>query len=242
MKIVVKILISLIAFLCSILTNAQILNTEVKAKIEISSFEDLVAITGTAENLTSVLQNLHYKLSVIKKNKTNSNISSNSQNGSFTLEPNSKNILSTTKINISAKDETIILLLIYDEDEKLIGKDRLVVDNMKNKTTEEKEIGLEMKGIISDETKTKIGKDYYDLFFKKYNLENINASKIVTIEEEQLFGRTTKIKILIDNITLNEFIAKPNEEFLESMAEQSIVLTKKYLKQLELNEKLISQY
>lgn len=242
MKIVVKILISLIAFLCSIFTNAQILNTEVKAKIEISSFEDLVAITGTAENLTSVLQNLHYKLSVIKKNKTNSNISSNSQNGSFTLEPNSKNILSTTKINISAKDETIILLLIYDEDEKLIGKDRLVVDNMKNKTTEEKEIGLEMKGIISDETKTKIGKDYYDLFFKKYNLENINASKIVTIEEEQLFGRTTKIKILIDNITLNEFIAKPNEEFLESMAEQSIVLTKKYLKQLELNEKLISQY
>ncbi|MDK2773031.1 MAG: curli production assembly/transport protein CsgE [Flavobacterium sp.] len=242
MKIVVKILISLIAFLCSIFTNAQILNTEVKAKIEISSFEDLVAITGTAENLTSVLQNLHYKLSVIKKNKTNSNISSNSQNGSFTLEPNSKNILSTTKINISSKDETIILLLIYDEDEKLIGKDRLVVDNMKNKTTEEKEIGLEMKGIISDETKTKIGKDYYDLFFKKYNLENINASKIVTIEEEQLFGRTTKIKILIDNITLNEFIAKPNEEFLESMAEQSIVLTKKYLKQLELNEKLISQY
>lgn len=242
MKIVVKILISLIAFLCSILTNAQILNTEVKAKIEISSFEDLVAITGTAENLTSVLQNLHYKLSVIKKNKTNSNVSNNSQKGSFTLEPNSKNILSTTKINISSKDETIILLLIYDEGEKLVGKDRLVVEYMKNKTTEEKEIGLEIKGIISDETKTKIGKDYYDLFFKKYNLENINASKIVTIEEEQLFGRTTKIKIVIDNITINEFIAKPNEEFLESMAEQSIVLTKKYLKQLELNEKLISQY
>lgn len=242
MKKYIKILFFTVIILLTINSYSQILNTEVKAKVEIKDFEGLISITGTAENLTNVLQNLHYKLSVIKKNKASSNVSNNSQSGRFTLEPNSKSTLSTTKINISQKDETIILLLIYDEDEKLVGKDRIVVENSKNKTQEEVEVGLEMKGIISDETKTKIGKDFYDFYYKKYNEANIDAEKIVKIEEEQMFGRTTKIKISVENQIINEFIVKPNEEFLTTMANQSVYLTKKHFKDLERNNKLISSY
>ena len=99
-----------------------------------------------------------------------------------------------------------------------------------------------MKGIISDETKTKIGKDFYDFYYKKYNEANIDAEKIVKIEEEQMFGRTTKIKISVENQIINEFIVKPNEEFLTTMANQSVYLTKKHFKDLERNNKLISSY
>ena len=80
--------------LFSTILHAQILNTEVKAKIELSYFEEMVSVTGTAENLDDGMKNLSYTLSVSKKNKHTANTSNNSQNGEFTLNPNEKKILS----------------------------------------------------------------------------------------------------------------------------------------------------
>lgn len=240
MKIIVKIAILISLFLYSLVSQSQILNTKVKAKIEISDFEGLVSITGTAENFTEVLQNLHYKLSVIKK--SNSNLSNNSQEGRFTLEPKSKSSLSTTKINTTKGDETIILLLIYNEENELLGKDRIVVEKKNNQTQEEIESGLEMKGIVSNETKTKMGKDFYDLFYSKYNLALINAKEIIKIEEEQMLGRTTKIKVTIDNKLINEFIAQPNDEYLTTKTNQTLFLVKKYLAEVKQNNEILSSY
>ena len=68
-----------------------------------------------------------------------------------------------------------MLLLIYDEEQVLIGKDRIVFgeedENSKNvkSSVEKPSDGLEMLGIISDETKTKLGKDFYDYFYSFYN-------------------------------------------------------------------------
>ena len=123
------VILSLILFSASL--QGQILNIEVKAKIELSYFEEMVSVTGTAENLADGMKNLSYTLSVIKKDKKNGNTSNNSLKGDFTLKPNQKQELSTTKINQSATDEIIILLLIYDENDIMVGKDRMVVDEKK---------------------------------------------------------------------------------------------------------------
>ena len=88
---------------------------EVKAKIEVKEIENLLFITGTVENLKSEFKNISYKLTVFKKNKTNSNKSNNAQDGRVTLEPIQKVELSKTQVNFTKEDEVIILLLIYDE-------------------------------------------------------------------------------------------------------------------------------
>ncbi len=51
------------------ISYSQISNTEVKAKINLEEIEGNIKITGTAENLTDIVQSLSYKLSVIKKIK-----------------------------------------------------------------------------------------------------------------------------------------------------------------------------
>ncbi len=99
-----------------------------------------------------------------------------------------------------------------------------------------------MKGIVLDDTKTKIGKDFYDKYYYKYNDIGINANKIVTIGEEFSFGRNTKIMITVNNEIVYEFFSRPEDDFIEAVAQESIEATYYYLKELEQQSKYFTQY
>lgn len=99
-----------------------------------------------------------------------------------------------------------------------------------------------MKGIISDDTKTRIGKDFYDKYYYKYNDIGINAKQIVIIGEEYSFGRNTKITITIDNEVIYEFLAKPEDEFLEAVSDESIRATYYHFKEKEKQSNYFIQY
>lgn len=102
--------------------------------------------------------------------------------------------------------------------------------------------GFELIGIITDDTKTKAGKDFYDIYYFKYNDVRINSKKIVTVSEELSFARNTKIIISIDNNVVFEFLVNPDEEFLTMAADDSIRTTYIYLKNLEKQSQYITQY
>ena len=222
---------------------SQLSNTQVKAKIHLEEIEGTIKITGTAENLTDIVQSLSYKLSVIKKNKTSNNQSNNAQEGLFTLEPSETKKLSTTQVNSGKDDEIIVMLLFYDSDKKLVGKDRIVIGEEKKK--DEGMIpadGFELSGIVTDDTKTKAGKDFYDLYFYRYNDLKVNSKKMVTVSEELSFARNTKIIISIENNVIYEFLVNPDEEFLSLVAGDAVNVTYAYLKNLEKQSQYIIQY
>ncbi len=102
--------------------------------------------------------------------------------------------------------------------------------------------GLEMIGIISNETKTKLGTDFYDLFYYEFNKLNIKSQKIITLQEELSFGRTTKITVKVDSDIIEEFVARPDEDFLKYMAETATAKIFKYFKNIEKQAKFITQY
>jgi hypothetical protein len=132
MKKGVQLLIVLLLFFSS-LSYSQLSNTVVKAKIKIEEIEGIVKVSGTAENLSEIVQSLSYKLSVIKQNTSNTSQSNNDQEGFFSLQPIEKKELSVTQVNLSKGDEVIVLLLFYDENKQLIGKDRVVLGDEKKK-------------------------------------------------------------------------------------------------------------
>jgi len=111
----------------------QVPRDKIKAKLEIEKVEGNVKITGTAENLTDVIRGAAYRMSVIKNNNKSNNQSNNDQVGVFTLQPNEKQKLSTSQINLSEDDEVVVLLLFYDEDKQIIAKDRVVLGEEKKK-------------------------------------------------------------------------------------------------------------
>ena len=64
----------------------------------------------------------------------------------------------------------------------------------------------------------------------------------MSVEEELTFARTTKIIVKIDNDIINEFISKPDEEFMSYMAEDSANKVLEYLKKIDKQSKMIMQY
>ena len=234
--------IVLFFILFSTISHSQLSNTVVKATISLEEVNGTIKVTGVAENLSKTLQSLSYKLTVIKNNSKSNNQSNNAQEGLFTLDPGQIKNLSQTQINLGNDDEIIVLLLFYDENQMLIGKDRVVLNNEKKKVSTKPADGFEFKGVIADETKTKIGKDFYDLYYYKYNDNNINSEKIVTISEEFSFGRNTKIIISIENNLVYEFLARPDEEYMDYMVQNSVYQTYLYLKEIESQSKYFTQY
>lgn len=217
---------------------------EVKAKIEVEKVENILSIKGTVENLKSEYKSISYKLTVFKKNKRNSNSSKNSQDGRVILDPEQKVNLSKTQINEGVDDQIILLLIIYDENNEIIGKDRVEigVDDESNAAEAKPNDGLVMMGIVSNDTKTKLGNDFYELFYNEYSKLKIKSNKIVSVQEELTFGRTTKIMVSVNGELIKEFISRPDEDYMKYMAEYVTSEVFKYFKNIERQDKTILRY
>ena len=101
---------------------------------------------------------------------------------------------------------------------------------------------MELSGIISDETKTRNGKDFYDYFYTEYNKINQKGYKIVSVQEELTFARNTKIIVSVDQEVISEFILRPDDEFLKYMAENTATSVYKYFKNQEKQAREIIRY
>jgi len=249
----------IISLLLTTKVSSQVYNTDIEAKIFIKAENNLIEITGTAYNKSEINQNFRYVLSVIKTNPENSNRSKNDQSGRLFLEPGQKNELSTTTINESEKDQIVILLLIYDLDDKIIGKDRIAFgedpnadqsqlkekfsDNLASKDVQEEgEDGVFLRGIVINEVKTKPGQDFYRDFYSKYSIKKINAPKIITVKEAIVIANSTIISIFVEDKLVYRFLVKPQLDYLKANSDEAIRRVSRYLEMLKKNKNTINRY
>ncbi len=218
---------------------SQIYNTQIEAKINLESNAEFIEITGSAFNKTSINQNIRYVLSVIKNNPQNSNRSKNDQSGRLVLTSGQKQNLSKTTISANDTDRIIILLLVYNTEDVLLGKDRIVLNGTsEDKAAAEKELlqkssispdgthekddGVILRGIVIEQTKTKPGRDFYKMFYSLYTGNNINGEKIVTINEALALANNTKIEVIVDDDIVLEFFVRPQNDYLKTMSQEAI--------------------
>lgn len=240
---------------------SQMYNTQVEAKIDVKQYGDTFSITGSGVNKTDSNQSLRYVLSVIK-NGSNSNNSKNDQSGRFILEIGEKKNLSSTTINVNNRDRIIIMLLIYDEEDRPMGMDRFIINETKEDLLQEKrdsierqealnpspdvtqktEDGLMLKGIVTEDTKTKPGSDFYKMFYSLYTTNNINGEEIVRIKEVLSLNNNTKIEITVANELVWEFFVRPQNEYLKTMADVSIKRVYWYLQKYKESKNIQKYY
>ncbi|TLP80466.1 CsgE family curli-type amyloid fiber assembly protein [Maribacter sp. ACAM166] len=249
--------IALLPFICL----AQLYNKEVQASINLKvQNNNTLQIVGSAHNKTKINQSLRYVLSVIKSDKNNTaNKNKNDQEGRFVLSPSDKTNLSNITININEKDRTIILLLIYDEEDKILGKDRKVLkglavemntdlnkiqssytEDVKEDTSDTD--GFVMRGMVIQDTKTKAGSDFYNMYYTMYLSKSIDGDEIVKITEELAIGMNTQIKVQVANEVVAQFILNPRNQYLKDMADFSIYRTIGYFERKIQNKGQIIRY
>ncbi|MBC6998618.1 CsgE family curli-type amyloid fiber assembly protein [Cytophaga sp. FL35] len=233
--------LSLVVFFlwsCSVLTG-QSFNKEVEAHIDVDSENALTKIVFSAFNKTQLKKSLRYRALIVKNKDEKFE-----DEQYFIIESGERKNISTATLAIEEDQRTIVFVLIY-EDEKVVGKDRLVIngfegeDDLKPKIVSEnnlltkeqlpkkQDIDL-MRGMVFENTKTKPGRDFYQMFYLAYNNNNINGNQIVKVDEVLAIGGNTQIKIYAGDHLIVQFFLNPRSSYLKEMVDQSIIRVNQY--------------
>ena len=183
------------------------------AKIEAVTSEDLITFRPTVQNNGLYHYNLDYLL-LVKKTDNDKNLSINQQKGKFTLGPDELKSLSSTSVNQTQYQTITAILFIRDEIEnRLITKDSVMIITEDVIPIKETALSL-MRGIVVDDSKTKMGRDFYDLFYSTYNQYPSKFDFVIHISELPYRGLSSVLQIKVDQDLIYEFFTNPDEEYI----------------------------
>ncbi len=84
------------------------------------------------------------------------------------------------------------------------------------------EARLEMNGLVIDETITKIGRDFYELFYTRWEAPPSAMGYTLYIKEQPQPGRGTRISVLLNDTELISQALQAREELLLAVATHAI--------------------
>lgn len=108
-----------------------------------------------------------------------------------------------------------------------------VLKKLLTQLTEQKiatsEVEIELDGLLVDDTKTKSGKEFYDLFYNNWEAPSAAKNYNITISEKPFRITTTMIVISINDNVVYQTILQPRQDIIQSQTEEAIFITQDYL-------------
>ncbi len=92
---------------------------------------------------------------------------------------------------------------------------------------------IELQGIIVDATQTKIGRDFYDLFYQNWNPPESVAKLPITIYENPLPGRGTRVTVKVEDSIVYQQFLQARYEVIEENAKYAVSKVISYLEVYE---------
>lgn len=99
---------------------------------------------------------------------------------------------------------------------------------------------LEIDGLIIDETRTKIGRDFYEVFYNKWNPPTEAKNYTIIIKEIPGRSRQSQVAIYVNEERLIQRNVQPRAEMIEALAANSANALANYLKKNAQRDKNIS--
>lgn len=90
-------------------------------------------------------------------------------------------------------------------------------------------LDLEIGEMVFDETITKVGRDFYELFFNGWSNPTQIRDFSISISEKPMPGVGTQITVTIDDQEILKQFVRPNQEMIEILAEYTVGLVSQYL-------------
>jgi len=212
-----------------------------KAKLNLSQYDIFVMIDAVVENNDRIYKNeLNYHLLSLKREGNSKNYTKEDRFGKFTLVPNEKKIITSLKLNIEPNQELKVYLFIRD-DQQLIARDSVRINEIVEilKTTAIQEDEIEITGLVVENVKTPFGKEFYDIFYQKYNQSGTKYSFVIDVNEKPFIGgRGALISIEVGDDKIFEFQARPDEDLLKKAADHTLKLIENYNKNRSTFEKV----
>ena len=109
------------------------------------------------------------------------------------------------------------------------GEDTLQIIQDQLITSAPDPLDLEIDEMIFDETITKVGRDFYDMFYTNWSNPTQIKDFSITIKEMPMPGIGTQITLSIDDQEILQQFIRPNQELIEMLADYSVALVNQYL-------------
>jgi curli production assembly/transport component CsgE len=94
--------------------------------------------------------------------------------------------------------------------------------------------GLEIDGLIVDETRTRIGSDFYDLFYTNWEAPLQAHNFTIVITEQPVPQMGTRITLRVNDQDVAQFMLQPRYEIIEQYAQQSVQFLRQHLEEREM--------
>lgn len=108
-----------------------------------------------------------------------------------------------------------------------------LLEKIKKEPATENEVEIEIDGLLVDDTKTKIGRDFYDMFYANWEAPDQAKNYTITIQEKPFRLTSTLVSISINDNMVYQSILQPRQDVVESLSEQAIAQTYNYLQNYE---------
>jgi len=212
----------------------------INTKINIFQKDIFVTIDAVVENNDHIYKNkLNYHLLSLTRDGNSKSYTKEDSFGEFNLLPNEKKTISSLKLNIEP-NQVLKVYLFIKNNKQLIARDSVTINETVKilKTTAIEEDEIEIKGLVVENVKTIIGKDFYDYFYQKYNRSGMKYSFVINIIEKPLGVRGSLLSVEIGDDKIFEFQARPDEEMLKNAADYTLKLIENYSKTRNTFEKI----
>jgi len=205
-----------------------------KAWIEVQSENDQKKIEAKFVSKLQSERTFSFKL-ITEKSGTNT--SSNTQSGKFTATPDLELTLSNTQINITSQDYFKALLQVYSNN-NLIAQDSIEIGSkpasIAKTPTPKKELrsfsdNLEIDGLIIDETRSKVARDFYDFFYSKWIAPQDAKDFTIKIKELPSRGRVARVTVEVNDKALFTRVLQPRLDMVEEISKQAIRIVRRHL-------------
>ena len=91
----------------------------------------------------------------------------------------------------------------------------------------------EVNGLIVDETITKVGQDFYEVFYSQWAPPESELTYTISIKELPLPGRGSQITVHLNNTEIFTQPIPPRYEVVESLAEYAVNKATQYVRYSE---------
>jgi len=222
-----------------------------KAWIKLEKVKDSTLVKAILVNESKVELPVHYYLSIQKGRNTKDKLIL--KEGNFISYSKQTIPITQTMLSLNATDHYKLLLSIYHKHlfvsaDSIVNENALAIvkvpkakeatiktNSKKQQASKKQDIvasasELEIDGLIIDETRSKIGRDFYDLFYNKWSAPSNAKDFIITIKELPSRGRMTRVSILINDTQLFTRVLQPRHDIIENLANQSVIAAGRFLR------------
>ncbi|HEY6907214.1 MAG TPA: CsgE family curli-type amyloid fiber assembly protein [Ignavibacteriaceae bacterium] len=121
--------------------------------------------------------------------------------------------------------------LLYKE-----GELKSFTENISQNTVKD----IEVEGLIVDQTQTKIGHDFYDLFFANWQPPENQGDYTIVISEKPFPQSGTQIIIKINDNEIFQQILQPRSDAIEAVAQYGVEICGSYIQNYEAIQKQLA--